>query len=292
VIGVAFLALAKAKNILKGYDRARPFSTDEVERCIAYDIKVVEEWLEVMRDYLGPSAEVRLRGARILELGPGADLGVALYLLSKGAAQYCAIDAFPLALAAPPQIHHAILDRIEQIGSKRPRAELERALVGVGSSQDAEARIRYVVRSDFKIAEAFAPNTFDIVFSQAAFEHFDDVESTIAQMSEVAKPGATLIAGIDMQTHSRWLREKDPLNIYRHGPIAYGIFRFRGMPNRVQTSEYQALLTKHGWTNVDMKVLGAVDAVEFDRVMPGLAPAYRKDETRNLWVMACATRAG
>ena len=290
-LGVGFLAMAKAKNLAKGYDRARPFSTSDVERCVNYDIKVVDEWLDVVERYTGAPAASQLAGKRVLELGPGADLGVALYLLSKGAAQYCAIDAVPLALQAPPEVHRAVIDRIEQLGSHRTRAELESALAGAANASSADAPVRYVVRPDFRITEAFAPASFDVVFSQAAFEHFDDVEATIAQMSVVAAPGAMLIAGIDMQTHSRWLREKDPLNIYRHGDSTYRMFGFRGMPNRVQTSEYAALLAKHGWTDIDMKVLYAVEPDEFERVRPALPARFRKDETRNLWVMACARRA-
>ena len=291
-LGVGFLALAKGKNLLKGYDRARPFSSAEVDRSVAYDIRVVDEWLDMLGEYTGAPATPQLEGRTVLELGPGPDLGVALYLLSKGVRQYCAIDAFPLAVKAPPVLHEAMIDRIASGASKRSREELESALArATRRDDDPESPIRYVVRPDFRIAQAFPPASFDLVFSQAAFEHFDDVDDTIAQVSAVARPGATLIAGIDMQTHSRWLRDKDPLNIYRHGDAVYRAFRFRGMPNRVPTSEYASLLAKHGWTRIDMKVLHAVDDEDFRRIRGSLPRKFQGDETRNLWVMACARRA-
>lgn len=34
VAGIGFLALAKAKNILKGYSSPKPFDISESERCI------------------------------------------------------------------------------------------------------------------------------------------------------------------------------------------------------------------------------------------------------------------
>jgi SAM-dependent methyltransferase len=288
-VGVAFLALAKLKNVAKGYDRARPFSTADIERCVSYDTKVVDEWLEMLEAYTRAPGAPQLAGKRVLELGPGADLGVPLYLLSKGVAQYCSIDAFPLALSAPKAVHEAMIAHVTASGGLRTRAELESALECAPAAAP-DAPIRYVVRPDFRIADAFPAASFDLVFSQAAFEHFDDVEDTIRQMSKVAAPGATLIAGIDMQTHSRWLRDKDPLNIYRHSDAVYRAFAFRGMPNRVPASDYARLLAAHGWEDIEMRVLHAVDAQTFARIEPSLPARFRKDETRNLWVMACARR--
>ena len=37
-----------------------------------------------------------------------------------------------------------------------------------------------MVRDDFDLVAAFGRSTIDMVFSQAAFEHFDDLEATIA----------------------------------------------------------------------------------------------------------------
>lgn len=289
LLGVGFLALAKGKNLLKGYDRARPFSTVEARRCADYDAKVVDEWLEILGSYAGPAA-VRMKGKNVLELGSGDDLGVALYLLAKGAASYTAVDAFPLALQAPAEIYEAIFERLACEGSTRPIEELRLALRSAMVEDDTSRAIRYSVRSDFDVSRAVGRGTIDLVFSQAAFEHFDDIDATIRQVTRVCRPGAVLVAGIDLKTHSRWLRDKDPLNIYRHGGGVYRMLGFRGMPNRVTTSEYARILEKHGWKDIEMRVLDAVDDAYFEEVRPGLAPEFQRDETRNLWVMACATR--
>ena len=287
-IGIGFLALAKAKSLSIGYQRARPFSSSEVDRCVDYDLKVVDEWLVALEAYSGGSS-AQIRGARVLELGPGADFGVGLYFLAKGASEYAALDAFPLAYGAPAALHEALIKRISGEATAPGIDEL-RAAVPTLTKPGGNGRIRYVVRSDFDVAAAFTGEYFDYVFSQAAFEHFDDVESTIAQLSRVTRPGAKLVAGIDLQTHTRWIREKDPLNIYRYGKGIYRFFRFKGMPNRVPTSEYFRILRAYGWSQIELHGLWAVDEEYFQKVRNSLSPEYRKDQTRNLWIVVCATR--
>src|SRR5581483_11657291 len=84
--GVGFLALAKAKNILQGYSTPKPFDCSETERCVEYDMGVVEQWLSHLQKYTNGSYQ--LAGKTVLELGPGSDLGTGIYLLAKGCSQY------------------------------------------------------------------------------------------------------------------------------------------------------------------------------------------------------------
>jgi hypothetical protein len=86
--GVVFLALAKIKNILRGYSSPKPFDISESQKCFDYDIRVVDRWLEHLDRY----SQIGVAGKNILEIGPGSDLGVGIYLLSQGAHQYNACD--------------------------------------------------------------------------------------------------------------------------------------------------------------------------------------------------------
>ena len=56
-------------------------------------------------------------------------------------------------------------------------------------------------------------DSIDFVFSQAAFEHFENIYQTFEQISVITKPGAIMIAVVDLKTHSRWIRDRDPNNI-------------------------------------------------------------------------------
>jgi SAM-dependent methyltransferase len=246
--GIVFLTLAKAKNMLRGYSSPKPFPLSETDRCVAYDLKVVEEWLQHLAAYSAGGND--LRGKQVLELGPGSDLGVGLCLLAKGAAAYHACDVNDLSLHAPASFYTSLIERIAATGASVDTEALKSQIECARNGSSSQ--LHFVVRKDFDLVSAFGPNTMDLVFSQAAFEHFDDVPRTIEQLSAVCRPGATIVAEIDLKTHSRWIRNKDPNNIYRYSNEVYGAFRFRGMPNRMRPYQYRELFERHGWSDVSI----------------------------------------
>jgi SAM-dependent methyltransferase len=284
--GIVFLTLAKAKNMLRGYSSPKPFPLSETDRCVAYDLKVVEEWLQHLAAYSAGGND--LRGKQVLELGPGSDLGVGLCLLAKGAAAYHACDVNDLSLHAPASFYTSLIERIAatdaSVDTQALKSQIECARNGSSS------QLHYVVRKDFDLVSAFGPNTMDLVFSQAAFEHFDDVPRTIEQLSAVCRPGATIVAEIDLKTHSRWIRNKDPNNIYRYSNAVYGAFRFRGMPNRMRPYQYRELFERHGWSDVSitpieqMNDLGTEFSVDRQFQDPRSQMSY-------LSIVLCAKRA-
>ena len=62
---------------------------------------------------------VDIRGKRILELGPGPDLGTGAVLLADGAASYHAVDAFPLADRDLAPFFRALSQQIGEVDSTR-----------------------------------------------------------------------------------------------------------------------------------------------------------------------------
>jgi hypothetical protein len=131
--------------------------------------------------------------------------------------------------------------------------ELEEARAG------RQSRINYCVRDDFDLVSALGANSVDLVFSQAAFEHLDDVVQTFTDLTDVCEPGAVLVSEIDLKTHSRWIRDKDPNNIYRYSDSFYRAFWFRGIPNRVRPYKYRAILESLGWTDISILPLARWD---------------------------------
>ena len=246
VAGTVFLFLSKAQSIISGYSRPKPFV--DVKQCVDYDIRIVNEWLESLRGYT--KSDDFFVGKTVLELGPGSDLGAGLYLLAKGCSDYRACDVNDLTKSAPNQFYEELFRTIKRQEDRVDIDWLRKQLEVLRAGQPLH--LDYVVRSDFDIVSAFGEGTVDIVFSQAAFEHFDDVEATVFQLSKVCKPTATVVLDIDLQTHSRWIREKDPNNIYRYSDMLYNAFRFRGSPNRVRPYQYVDALKRFGWQDVEL----------------------------------------
>ena len=286
VVGLCFLLLAKVKNFIGGYSTPKPFDISQVERCVDYDLRVVDRWLCYLERYLRTDTKATLAGKSILELGPGSDLGTGLYLLWQGAAEYTAFDANDLATTAPDDFYDALFSRIQNDSNiarvEQLRQELARATTGEAS------RLRFVARDDFDLARACEKNRVDLVFSQASFEHFDDVKATIAGLTAVCRPGAVLVAQIDLSTHSRWIRDKDPNNIYRYSPAIYKLFCFRGIPNRIRPFEYVEALARYGWT--DISVLPVRQLGDEDHSL--LASSFRDTENQMelLSIILCARK--
>lgn len=280
------MTLAKVKSSLLGYLTPKPFDFSDTARCIEYDIRVVDQWLSHLQQYT--QRNNFLAGKNVLELGPGSDLGIGIYLLSRGCAAYNACDVNNLMRAAPDSFYKEFLKRIENTGHAVDVSflgtELEKARIGDPS------RLNYVVRGDFDLVSAFGLASIDLVFSQAAFEHFDDVNATISQLSAVCRPGAILVVSIDLKTHSRWIRDKDPNNIYRYSENVYNVFRFRGIPNRVRPVQYKEIFEKFGWTDVLVTPLLTLD--DREKCCSGMAKAFSGDESQMnyLSVMLCARK--
>ena len=287
-VGIVFLLLAKIKHKARGYTTPRPFPVDQYQRAFEYDINVVNNWLSHLQRYTGDKATVENK--TVLEVGPGADLGAGLYLLHKGAKSYSAIDVHDLAESVPTTFYESFVEHLARVA---PPVTPEYLLSQVGLSKtNGAGQLNYVCRPDFDICAAFDKSSVDLVFSQAAFEHFDDVEQTIKQLSLVSKPGAILVIEIDLITHSRWIRDKDPNNIYRYSAEFYKLFDFPGIPNRIRPYEYRKFLEENGWTNISITQQATISDERVRETQPYLDERFQHSscDMGFLDIMICATR--
>ena len=94
IIGYVFLIVSKIKIIIGGYKSPKPFDFEDINRCIDYDLSIVNHWMNHLNIYTKTS---NIKNKVILELGPGSDLGIGIKLLSLGAQKYNACDVNNLA---------------------------------------------------------------------------------------------------------------------------------------------------------------------------------------------------
>lgn len=286
--GLVFLTLARIKFAIRGYQQSS-FTTLKLQTIVDYDLCVVDDWLKQLSIYSGRDVFDFLKNKSVLELGPGADLGIGLYLLSKSVGDYTAVDTYNLIKYTPREFYDLLFSKFQKnsVNIATFSEELDKALKG------SSEKINYLVRPDFDLVKAIAPKKMDLIFSQAAFEHFDNIRETIKQMSTIARPGAYFVAVIDLQTHSRWIRQKDPNNIYRYPDWLYRLFTFRGAPNRMRPYQYIEALKENGWNNIKIYNDQDLSEEKFNLTTPYLNSQFRdsKNEMRYLSIWLCATKS-
>ncbi|MEU8266463.1 methyltransferase domain-containing protein [Sphaerisporangium sp. NPDC049002] len=246
------MGLANAvRHRLRGYRTPRPFGADEVGRGVAYVTGVVERWA---RD-----GDLDFTGRRVLELGPGPDLGTGAIMLARGAESYTAADLFPLASDTAPAFYEAL-----------------GACLGRPVERD---RLDYRVTAFPGMPGVAGP--FDLVVSNAALEHFDDVPATFARLAELVAPGGVMCHHIDGMTHMRGIRSRDPLNMLRYPAPLYRAMSFPGVPNRLRARDFLDAAAATGWNARVVPGLVAPTAY-VESARPGLARPYRTRDADDL----------
>lgn len=268
-LGLASLAMVSMRHRLSGYRTPSRVSASDWPRAIDHVVRIVEDW---RRHLVLPDGRRRsLRDRDVLELGPGANLGTGLLLLGLGARSYLALDRYDLASGAPLGFYRALVTT--RLPRGYDRAAMRAALASLETG--APGPIALAADPDFDILRGAGDRRFDLVVSNAAFEHFDDIERVVAQLDCVTRPGASLVAGVDFQTHTRGVRRRDPNGIYRFSPDVYRTLSFPGQPNRRRPLHYVRALRKLGWCGVTVRPVDVADPRYLAWSRKGLAPAYR-----------------
>jgi len=286
--GGVLLALNKVRHTIQGYTSPRTFHISEIEKAVEYDFSVVALWNFFLNQYR--ETEFTVKDKTILELGPGADLGIGLILLSIGAKKYSSLDINNLVETVPSELYKKLFSTInKQSNTIETIDELSRQLELTKKGKNE--RLNYVCDPSFNM-NRFKDEDIDLVLSNAAFEHFDDIETTFSQLTDIVRPGGTLLAEIDLSTHTRWIRDKDPLNIYRYAPSYYQALKFCGSPNRVRPYQYADYLDKKGWSNIKIIPYRTLSKDYVEHVKPHLSKCYQSPENtmEALSVILCATR--
>lgn len=287
-IGLLFMFLNKIRHELKGYTSARGFQFENMDRVINYDFRIVKRWMDYLEQY--EKGAGKMAGKNILELGPGADLGVGLITLAQGANSYNAVDVHNLVKGTPNEFYHQLFNTLKQ--DPNLAINLEELQSQLKLTQcNANDRLNYQVQADFDLS-ILTNKKIDLIVSNSAFQQFDHPEKTIEQISQLSVPGAYFIALLDLKTHTRWINKRDPLNIYRYSDRTYNTLRFKGSQNRVRPNEFKNMLEKNGWKNVKIFPRLDLDPNYLSYVNQSLYPRFRSPENKMemLTCVICATK--
>ena len=279
IIGVLFMILNWVRHSVFGYQTPRTFSNNQIEKAVDYDFNVVSGWLKYFQEYLKVND---IKGKVILELGPGPDLGTGLILLAMGAKKYIALDVHNLASSVSANLYAKLFDvisiRIPECDVDYLKEQLNLCLNGEVSN------LQYVVDKDFKMEKI--SDVVDVVFSQAAFEHFIDVEKVVCDLNNIIIRDCVLVVEIDMKTHTRWIKDEDPLNIYRYSEFFWNLLKFKGSPNRLRAFEYKDIFLKMGWDNIEIVPMNVLEDEYVSKVKCSLNKRFQKMELAEMKMLS------
>jgi SAM-dependent methyltransferase len=185
---------------------------------------------------------VNLEGARILELGPGKNLGLALIFTGYGASVTVA-DRFlcPWDGAYHPQFYARLRERWEG-----PKSGIDAALASGGYSA-----ITTVDGDDDGGLTTLESESFDAVISHAVLEHIVDVAGACRELARVTRPGGVHIHQIDYRDHRDQTRPLDHLLIPEQEFAAKLASVYWNTGNRYRHCQFCALFDALGFDLLD-----------------------------------------
>jgi SAM-dependent methyltransferase len=180
-----------------------------------------------------------LAGKTLLEYGPGDMPGVAMWMVSLGAAKVWCVDRFPMVTLSQRnlQVVRALAQRCASEGQRTRLMTSIRDPSDPASGFDP-ARIEYVVAAD---GLSGLRSAVDMVFSRAVLEHVNDLEATFRDMRAALRPGGLAIHQVDLRSHG--LHRQNPLDFLEWSPTLWdAMFSAKGVPNRWRVDRYREIL--------------------------------------------------
>ncbi len=248
---------------------------------------------------LGPE---QICNKRILEVGPGDNLGVALRFLLDGAKEVVALDRFYSYRNNEQQTR---IYRALQARYGPAYADLCASMIRVATTPPdrpaAFTGFRYIHGLGLEEARSiFPPAAFDLIVSTAVMEHLSNVDVSLAVMDYLLAPGGMMLHQIDFRDHGMFTTGgQHPLAFLTLAPRLWYHMTSEagGAPNRTLMNHYREKMAVMRYTtdyHISLIISGSpignvwrrqlqlgVDYTEQDvgllrQIRPRLRPEYRQ----------------
>jgi SAM-dependent methyltransferase len=250
------------------------------DKPLAESISYVERVVGEYERYGGLTREA-LAGARVLELGPGDNLGVALHLLAKGAARVVCLDRF-VTWRDPDQqreINAALVERIPEA----QRDGLGEVLDERSAMRPNQGRLELIEGVPIEEAEGALPRKgFEVIISRAVLAHVDDLGAAYDVMDRLLALGGRMAHKVDLSDIGLFTRGgQHPLTFLTvSDPVWNRMRRHVGHSNRRLVDFHVGKLAELGYS-VEVKVTRLIGGEEFE-ALPMAAIGSRLDEAQPL----------
>ena len=240
-------------KIWQNWNLRRRFASGTIETAHGSSLrrKTLEESIayidEQFDDYLtyGQLRSEDLRGKKILELGFGDNVGVALRFLAAGASQVVCIDKFYS--QRDPARERELYAALRQRVTPSERQQLDDVVVIDGDIKFNESRLRCINGVDLTGSEDIFGTTtevFDIVISRAVIEEIYEPEKVFVVLDRLLAPGGLMLHKIDMTDYGIFSEGgMHPLTFLTIPDSVYRLMATdSGIPNRRLIGDYRQIV--------------------------------------------------
>jgi len=215
-------------------------------------------------------------GRRVLEVGPGATLGVQLLQVAAGADAAHAVDRFSdlQYTRAAAEYYERLLADLPEPGRSRAHEEY---LPEPGVPGFAFQRIAYFGECRLETAPSRLAPGYDLAVSHFAIEHVADLQAGIRALACLLRPGGLCVLVCHLVSLGGvYNYETEPLRLLHYSDTTWNLmFSNRGGSNRVRASGYREALAASGFEIVAFDTLERLPPGDLQRVRPHLAPRFR-----------------
>jgi SAM-dependent methyltransferase len=197
-----------ASNIYHNWRTERRFKAGDIEytggsthsvvchfslpQSLGYINDVFNDFLQ----YSGFTPEM-LRGKKVLEVGHGDSVGVALRFIAAGAERVVCIDKFYSKQDATQQ--HSIYTALREQLSGDERRRFDEAVDLKDGIKLDEEKLKAMYGTGIEDAgQAFEPGYFDIIISRGALQSVYEIDSAFSVMDRLLRPGGQMWHKIDL----------------------------------------------------------------------------------------------
>ncbi|HKY41684.1 MAG TPA: methyltransferase domain-containing protein [Pyrinomonadaceae bacterium] len=237
------------KRVASG-DIETTHGSTHLNRSVAHSLAYIEKQFADYVKYGGFSPDY-LKGRRILELGPGDNLGVALKFLAAGAASVVCLDRFYSKRNSEHEreIYKALR---ESLGTEE-RARFDEAVTVTDQVQFNPQKLQSIYGASL---EEFADKLtserqekFDLILSCAVLEEIYDLDPVFAAMDRLLARGGSLVHVIDLGDYGMFRDQgMHPLTFLTISePIYRRMASDSGLPNRKRLSYYVNKMKELGY---------------------------------------------
>jgi len=210
-------------------------------------LKLIGDTFDHYMKYSGLTRET-LKGQRVLEIGPGDNVGVALRFIAAGAGSVVCIDKFVHYQESPAhlQLYKAVRDGL----TPEDRERFDKVINLDNGIKLDTSRVTWIYGKGFEDTNSLFPaGYFNVIVSAAVLEEIYDIDMAFQRMDWLLSPGGYTIHKIDMRDYEMF--HKHGFHRLEFLTIPDSVYRYMtqasGQPNRRLVDYYRGKLAEQGY---------------------------------------------